>query len=214
MQALFDFFINGGLFMVPLSLCSIISIAFIIERGIALRRSKIIPRDLYSAIVGYRIGQGTETMDLQVQRGSSTMARLVRIAMEHLPWSKSDNLEAIQTRARTEVSIMERGLVILEITTGVAPLLGLLGTASGLISVFADIGEVGLEAQGMSIARGISEALNTTVAGLVIAIPSLIAYSYYSKKIEAMTVEMESLCMDLVTKMYLVTEEDTSNKSS
>jgi biopolymer transport protein ExbB len=60
----------------------------------------------------------------------------------------------------------------------------------------------------MVIARGISEALNTTVAGLVIAIPSLIAHSYYTKKVERMMVEMESICMDLLAKLYLQPEEE------
>jgi biopolymer transport protein ExbB len=208
MQSLIDFFIQGGPFMVPLALCSIVSVAFIIERGIALRRSQVVPQNLYQTIVEFRIGQPTHRLEQFASPGDSTLARLVRIALEHLPWSKSENIEAVQTRARTEISIMERGLVVLEITTGVAPLLGLLGTASGLISVFGTIGQTGLEAQGMMIAKGISEALNTTVAGLVIAIPSLIAYSYYNKRIEAMAVEMESLCMDLITKMYLVSDDE------
>jgi biopolymer transport protein ExbB len=208
MQSLIDFFIQGGPFMVPLALCSIVSVAFIIERGIALRRSQVVPQNLYQTIVEFRIGQPTHRLEQLASPGDSTLARLVRIALEHLPWSKSENIEAVQTRARTEISIMERGLVVLEITTGVAPLLGLLGTASGLISVFGTIGQTGLEAQGMMIAKGISEALNTTVAGLVIAIPSLIAYSYYNKRIEAMAVEMESLCMDLITKMYLVSDDE------
>lgn len=214
MQSLINFFIQGGPFMIPLALCSLVSVAFIIERGIALRRSQVIPQDLYQAIESYRIGQPTRALEQLAGPGETTLARLVRIALDHLPWSKSENLEAVQTRARTEVSILERGLVVLEITTGVAPLLGLLGTASGLISVFGTIGQTGLEAQGMMIAKGISEALNTTVAGLVIAIPSLIAFSYYNKRIEAMAVEMESLCMDLITKMYLVTEDEPADPNA
>jgi biopolymer transport protein ExbB len=91
----------------------------------------------------------------------------------------------------------------LEIATGVAPLLGLLGTVSGLIGIFQSIGTESIATQGILIARGIAEALNTTVAGLVIAIPSLIAHSYYTKKIEAMSAEMESAMMDLLTRLYL-----------
>ncbi|MGF1678058.1 MAG: MotA/TolQ/ExbB proton channel family protein [Candidatus Methylacidiphilales bacterium] len=208
-EGLIDFFVSGGFFMLPLALCSVVSVAFIVERGIALRRSEVIPSDLYGAMMRMRMGQDTTEIQQMAAPGSSTLARLVRICLEHLPWSKAENVEAVQTQARTEISKLERGLVVLEITTGVAPLLGLLGTASGLITVFANIGEVGLDNQGMIIARGIAEALNTTVAGLVIAIPSLIAHSYYSKKIEAMAVEMESLCMDFLTKCYLNSGEAT-----
>jgi biopolymer transport protein ExbB len=204
LEGLFKFFASGGLFMLPLALCSVVSVAFIVERGLALRRAKVISDSLYRSIVRMKMGDPTTEIQQMAAPGTTTLARLVRTCLEHLPWSKAENVEAVQTQARNEISKLERGLVVLEITTGVAPLLGLLGTASGLITVFANIGEVGLDSgQGMIIAKGISEALNTTVSGLVIAIPSLIAHSYYSKKIEAMAVEMESLCMDFLTKCYL-----------
>lgn len=203
LDGLFSFIASGGIFMVPLGFLSIISVAFIVERGLALRRKCVVSDDLYRAITRMSMGASTSEIQKLAADGETTLARLVRICLEHLPWSKAENVEAVQTQARTEVSRLERGLVVLEITTGVAPLLGLLGTASGLITVFANIGEVGLDNQGMIIARGISEALNTTVTGLVIAIPSLIAHSYYTKKIEAMAVEMESLCMDFLAKCYL-----------
>ena len=203
-QGIVNFFGSGGFFMLPLSLCSIVSIAFIVERGLALRRSQVIPPALCQTMSKLKIGADTTEIQQMAAPGTSTLARLARICLEHLPWSKAENVEAVQTQARTEISKMERGLIVLEITTGIAPLLGLLGTVSGLITVFANIGEVGLsDQQGMVIAKGIAEALNTTVAGLVIAIPSLIAHSYYSKKIESMSVEMESLCMDFLTKCYL-----------
>ncbi|MEM6822222.1 MAG: MotA/TolQ/ExbB proton channel family protein [Verrucomicrobiota bacterium] len=211
---LINFFGSGGFFMIPLVLCSIVSVAFIVERGIALKRANVIPEDLYRSITRLTIGGNTKEIQQLAAPGTTTLARLIRICLEHLPWSKAENVEAVQTQARTEITRLERGLVVLEITTGVSPLLGLLGTASGLITVFANIGETGLDSgQGMIIAQGISEALNTTVTGLVIAIPSLIAHSYYTKKIEAMSVEMESLCMDFLTKCYLVSGDGPPSDS-
>ncbi len=200
---LIDFLIKGGPFMIPLGLCSVVSLTFILERSLALRRTNIVPPDLFRVLFQYKIGQPVDEVERAVARDHSTLASLVRVCLEHLPWSKSENVEALQTRARTEVTRMERGLIVLEITTGIAPLLGLLGTVSGLVTVFGNIGETGVAEQGAAIARGIAEALNTTVVGLVVAIPSLIAHSYFSKKIESMTVEMESICMDLLTKFYL-----------
>jgi len=208
------FFSVGGVFMIPLILVSIVSLAFILERGIALRRSLILPEALLNALVRLRIGGSTSEIEHHVAPGQTTLARLVRIGLEHLPWSKSENMEAIQTQARTEISRMERGLVVLEISTGIGPLLGLLGTVSGLVAIFANIGSGSIATQGVMIAKGISEALNTTVVGLVVAIPSLIAHSYYSKKIEAMSAEMESACMDLLTKLYLKPEEGPSEPRS
>jgi biopolymer transport protein ExbB len=82
-------------------------------------------------------------------------------------------------------------------------LLGLLGAISGLITIFSNVNATELSTQGAFIAQGIAEALHTTVAGLVIAIPALVAHSIYSKKIENLMIEMEGLIMDLTAKLYL-----------
>ncbi len=203
-ESTISFFTDGGFFMIPLALCSIVSVAIILERGFALRRSNIIPDELYQSIIHLPIGHHPGNIGQLAAPGTSALARLTRVCLEHLPWSKAENVEALQTRARSEATKLERGLVILEIIVGISPLLGLLGTVAGLVVVFSGIGEGGLgEERGMEIAMGIAQALNTTVAGLVIAIPSLIAHAYYSKKIENFLLEMESLCMDLLTKLYL-----------
>ena len=107
-----------------------------------------------------------------------------------------------QPRARHEIVRLESGLFILEIIVGIAPLLGLLGAVSGLVSVFAAFGADAGSQDPHGIAKGISEALSTTIVGLAIAIPSLIAYSYFSKKIESMAADMESLVADLLIKCY------------
>jgi len=111
-------------------------------------------------------------------------------------------MDAVQTRARHEIVRLESGLFILEIIVGIAPLLGLLGAVSGLVSVFAAFGSDVNAQDPHGIAKGISEALSTTIVGLAIAIPSLIAYSYFSKKIETMAADMELLIADLLAKCY------------
>jgi biopolymer transport protein ExbB len=102
---------------------------------------------------------------------------------------------------------LERGLVVLEIIVGIAPLLGLVGTIIGMISVFGDVGRKGLENASM-LAHGISIILQTTLIGLLIAIPSLIFWSYYSKKVETIGVEMEAICDGFLRRLYR--EERTS----
>jgi biopolymer transport protein ExbB len=97
---------------------------------------------------------------------------------------------------------LERGLVILEIIVGIAPLIGLIGTVSGLIQVFSSLGLSAGAADAKRIALGISEALSCTLFGLGIAVPSLIGFVYFSKKVEVMSVEMESLVTDLLSKLY------------
>jgi biopolymer transport protein ExbB len=94
---------------------------------------------------------------------------------------------------------LEKGLVVLEIATGAGPLLGLLGTLSGLVGIFSTLGGSG---DPVMVARGISEALNTTIVGLAVAVPSLVAYSYFQRRIEMAAVEMESIAGDLLSKLY------------
>ena len=88
------------------------------------------------------------------------------------------------------------------VTTGVAPLLGLLGTLSGLVSVFANLGSGAGSGDPIAVARGISEALNTTIVGLAVAAPSLVAHNYFQRKIETMAASMEGLVADLLAKCY------------
>ena len=91
---------------------------------------------------------------------------------------------------------------MLEIITGIAPLLGLIGAVSGLVHVFSHLGLSTGSADTKAIALGIAEALNATVFGLSIAVPTLIAFSYFSKKVEVMSVEMETLAVELISKCY------------
>src|SRR5882762_5144964 len=97
---------------------------------------------------------------------------------------------------------LERGLVVLEVIVGIAPLIGLIGTVSGLIHVFASLGLSAGAADAKQIALGISEALSCTIFGLGIAVPSLIGFVYFSKKVEVLSVEMESLVTELLSKCY------------
>jgi biopolymer transport protein ExbB len=108
----------------------------------------------------------------------------------------------VQTRARRELVRLERGLIVLEVVTGIAPLIGLIGTVSGLVHVFSGLGLSTGASDTKAVALGISEALNCTIFGLSIAVPALIAFSYFSKKVEVMSVEMESLVSDLIAKCY------------
>jgi biopolymer transport protein ExbB len=116
----------------------------------------------------------------------------------------------IETRARHEVSRLERGLVVLEIIVGIAPLLGLVGTIYGLITLFGSMNQA-TAADSARFAQGISLALTATLMGLMIAIPALVAWSYYSKKVENLAVEMETLCDEFLRKHYRTNETDPAS---
>lgn len=185
--------------MVLLLLLSLISCTVILLRGRALREKAVIPPEVALALEKLFPGDDIHPLQAAIDRHPSAISRILKVLIAHLNWQKTENLEAVQTRARQEMAHLEKGLVILEISTGVAPLLGLLGTLSGLVGIFATIGSSGDPVQ---IARGISEALNTTIVGLGVAVPSLIAYSYFQRKIEVMAIAMESMAADLMAKCY------------
>ena len=132
----------------------------------------------------------------------SPAGRLLSLAASHLDWPKEDNENALQTRARHEITRLERGLVVLEIIVGIAPLLGLVGTIYGMMSLFQELGIKGL-GDATSLARGIGVILHATLMGLLIAIPSLIFWSFYNKRVEVLGVEMERLCEEFIRRQYL-----------
>jgi biopolymer transport protein ExbB len=189
------------LFIILLGLLSIVSLAYIIERGLALRWRKVIPREIAQAVAECRSVEDLSRFRWTCESHDSPIGRLLLMASDHIDWPKADTAGLLETRARHEVSRLERGLVVLEIIVGIAPLMGLVGTIFGLIMLFGGMDQLSADKTGQ-FAQGISLALNATLLGLIIAIPSLIAWSYYSKKVETVTVEMESLCDEFLRKTY------------
>src|SRR5947208_5217653 len=197
-QTISGFFSKGGVFMWPLLVCSIVALTVIILRTLALREKNVLPLTIESEMERLVPGTSPERLARIVHHDPSSLARIVRVALAHLRWPRSENVEAVQTRARYEMVRLERGLVVLEVIIGIAPLIGLIGTVSGLVHVFASLGVSAGSADPKMIARGISEALDSNVLGLGVAVPALIAFVYFSKKVEVMSVEMESLVTDLL----------------
>jgi biopolymer transport protein ExbB len=180
---------------------SVIGLAFIIERGLALRVGKVMPAEVRSGLETCRTVEDLPMLRRICQQHPSPLARLLLLADKNRRYSRVENTSGLETAARQEVSRLERGLVILEIVVGVAPLLGLVGTVYGLIALFSTLGASGLGDNG-AMSRGIALALNSTLLGLVTAIPSLVAWSYYSKKVETMAIEMASLCDGFLRQLY------------
>ena len=173
----------------------------IIERGWALRWRQVVPPEVEAAVQSCHSPADVPMLRKICEQHDSPMSRLLLLAAEHLDWSKPDITDALQSRARHEITHLERGLVVLEIIVGIAPLLGLVGTIVGMMSVFGGIGQADLT-DAAKLAHGIALILKATLMGLLIAIPSLIFWSYYSKKVETAAVEMESLCEEFVRRQY------------
>ena len=189
------------LIYILLGLTSVVGVAFVCERAWMLRWGKVVPRDIARALERCRSQDDLKALRAACERRPSPLGRLVLLALDRLDWPKADNVDTIQTAARHEIVRLERGLVVLEIIVGIAPLLGLVGTIIGMITVFGNIGQTGLN-DASKLAQGISVILQTTLIGLLIAIPALIAWSYFSKKVEVLAVEMEALCDDFVRRVY------------
>lgn len=196
-----NFFVQGGFFMILLLLLSVGAGTVILLRARALREDLIIPPVVENAVDALQPGEALDALAKVARQSHSPLGRIVSVCLQHLNWPRQENVEAVQVRARHEVVRMESGLALLEMATGVAPLLGLLGTLSGLVGIFANLGGGGA-GDPVAVARGISEALNTTIVGLAVAAPSLVAHNYFQRKIETMSVSMEGIVADLLAKCY------------
>ena len=189
---------------VLLGLTSVAGLAVIVWRMWMLRWEKVLPEAVVDAVSQARPGEDGKALREVCDKNPSPLGRLLRLAADHRDWPKADNVLTVETAARHEVVKLECGLVVLEIIVGIAPLLGLVGTIIGMIGVFGDIGNTGLNtpSDAGKLASGISYILWTTLIGLLISIPSLVAWSYFSKKVEVLAVEMEAICEQFIRKQY------------
>src|SRR5882757_1156410 len=159
---------------------SVVSLTFIVERGFALRWRRVVPVEIEAAVESCQTPEDVPMLRRVCQQHNSPMSQLLLLATDHLHWVKAENSDAVQTRARHELARLERGLVVLEIIVGIAPLLGLVGTIIGMMTLFGNIGAAGLN-DATRLANGIGLILKTTLIGLLIAIPALVSWSYFSK---------------------------------
>jgi biopolymer transport protein ExbB len=189
---------------VLLGLTSVIGLGVIFWRGWMLRWNKVVPAALAAAVTECRTEQDLENLRQFCQAETAPLAKLILLADEHRDWPKADAEAAVETAARHEIVKLEQGLVVLEIIVGIAPLLGLVGTIFGMMTVFGDIGSTGLANMNdaSKLAQGISLILRTTLIGLLISIPALVAWSYLSKKVEVLAVELETLCSEFIRRQY------------
>ncbi|OHB83049.1 MAG: hypothetical protein A3J73_06080 [Planctomycetes bacterium RIFCSPHIGHO2_02_FULL_38_41] len=193
--------IGGGPIMIPLLICSVLALAVIIERAINLRRDKILRPEIIKTIETIR---GPEDIPYAISKCEvipGPFSNLLRRILVNNHLTREEKFIDIQAAGRQETKALEKRLLVLEIITAVAPLLGLLGTVLGLENIFGIISELGL-GQARAFSGGLAEAIRTTVFGLFIAIPSLVAYSYFDKKVDTFVLEMEEYSTYILNKLY------------
>ena len=187
-----------------LGITSVTGLGVILWRMWVLRWENVVPAGLATATAECKNDDDLEKLRHSCITKPSPLGRLLILAIDHRAWPKAENEATVETAARHEIVKLESGLVVLEIIVGIAPLLGLVGTIFGMMSVFGDIGQTGLTNMNdaSKLAQGISLILRTTLIGLLISIPSLVAWSYFSKKVEVLAVEMETICAGFIRKQY------------
>ena len=176
-----EFINQTGIFFFPLLLCSILATFISIERYLALRNKAIFPDGFLDEIVSGNLHSVNYSKD-------SLAGRFLEFfhSKEH---AKDEKM--LKSFVQLEIKRLESGLFILEVVTGIAPLIGLLGTVFGLTSVFGTFSPELEFSDPSSFVSGIALALNTTILGLLIAIPSLAMYSFFQRRIDVISHQLD-----------------------
>lgn len=196
----FEMIQQGGWTMVPLGICSLLGLAIIIERAIALRRSAIIDPVVLRLMDQYSGSTVDEEAILACRKARGPFARLVEEIIKSRHLDHTQIIEGMHATGRNQMTILERGLTLLEIIAGVSPLLGLLGTVLGMIAVFNAITTQGL-GNPQVLSEGISKALVTTVTGLCVAIPAVAGHSWFTRRADDLASEMQDRATAFIAKL-------------
>jgi len=189
--------IAGGWLMAPIILCSILAVAIILERFLALRRSRVVPQGLPDQVQRWAAQEELDNQHIEQLRLSSPLGEVLAAALEHRDRRREVIKEAVEDTGRQVVHSLERFLNTLGTIAGVTPLLGLLGTVIGMIRVFSAIMLHGV-GDPNEMAGGISEALITTAAGLSVAIPTYFFYRYFRGLVRDYVLQMEAQALKLL----------------
>ena len=198
---MFELVKSGGWLMLPIILCSIVSISIIAERFWSLRREKVLPEHLVANVWNAIKKDKLARTDIEALSKESALGKILSAGLLNRNEPRERIKECIEERGREVVHDLERFLNTLGTIATISPLLGLLGTVIGMISVFAAITKHGVGDPG-ALAGGISEAMITTAAGLTVAIFSLVFYRYFRRKVDGIVVIMEREAIKMVDVLH------------
>ncbi|MFW6339578.1 MAG: MotA/TolQ/ExbB proton channel family protein [Wenzhouxiangella sp.] len=187
----------GGWLMAPILLCSVLAVAIILERFLALRRSRVVPQGLPDQVQRWAAQEELDQQHIEQLRLSSPLGEVLAAALEHRDRRREVIKEAVEDTGRQVIHSLARFLNTLGTIAGITPLLGLLGTVIGMIRVFSAIMLHGV-GDPNEMAGGISEALITTAAGLSVAIPTYFFYRYFRGLVRDYVLQMEAQALKLL----------------
>ena len=182
--------IAGGWVMVPIVLCSVMAAAIILERLWTLQPRRVVPKDLSREVWDWVSSNQLTQQHIQELRSNSPLGQILAAGLVNRQHDRAVMKEAVEDAGRHVVHELERYLNTLGSIATVSPLLGLLGSVTGMIRTFSALAS-GVGGDPAALAGGISEALITTAAGLMIAIPALVGYRYLRGRIDTLVVQME-----------------------
>ena len=185
-----DLMVKGGIVMYPIAICSVIALAVFLERLYVLRRNSVIPGEFVHNVQEQVKKNNIPEAIFLCQGDGSSIANIFLAGLKNSSRGMWLVKEAIEERGGRESIILEKHVGILATIANLTPLLGLLGTVSGMIKTFKVISLQGVGNPNL-LAGGIAEALITTATGLCVAIPALVAYRILKDKAESLIFEME-----------------------
>ncbi len=206
---LFSIFLKGGIVMWPILLCSIIGLKVVIDRYFVIRKAKINVPAFLVRIRGFIKKKDISGAVSYCMEEKSPVANVVRKGLKKYKLGHERVKEQIENAGSQEVSKLEKGLPILASISGIAPLLGFLGTVTGMISAFMRIEDLQGSANPSDLAGGIWEALITTAFGLIVGIPALALYNYFVSAVKKLVGEIEMVANDVVD----IVQDSSTGKS-
>jgi biopolymer transport protein ExbB len=197
----------GGPFMWPIIACSIAAVGILLERLWTLQRKRVLPQELIKKVSDLADKNQVTPKVIEALEKNSPLGRVLAAALANRHRGRDIMMERVQDTGRHVVHELERFLNSLGTIASISPLLGLLGTVTGIIRAFNAVmlGGMGDPAK---LAGGISEALITTAGGLAVAIPSLIAYRYLRGKVERIVVDMEKIAVTFADSLGAEEQQD------
>ena len=190
----------GGYFMWPIILCSVAAVGILLERLWTLQRKRVLPEELIKKVTQLAESGQVNAKVIEALEKNSPLGRVMAAALANRHRGREIMMERVQDTGRHVVHELERFLNSLGTIASISPLLGLLGTVTGIIRAFNAVMLGGMGDPRM-LAGGISEALITTAGGLAVAIPSFIAYRYLRGKVERIVIDMEKIAVSFADSL-------------
>ncbi len=188
---------SGGLVMIFILILMVLAMMIVGERFWSLRDKDVIPTDLKAQVIKWSKSRHLDTKHLQKLEQNSPLGYVMSSALRNRDLPRDAIVETVEDAGRHAIHKMEKPLNWLSVIAEVSPLLGLLGTVIGMIKVFAAINANGV-GDAAHLASGISQALITTAAGLVVAIPAMLFHRHFKTKIIDQSIVIEKQVMDLI----------------